>query len=147
MIILLYGAIALAAITLIGNLMLHKWNTARVEKQMSERVDIYINSLNAEGMPEELAGMSAEERRDLLITAAREVRADSDRRFYVATIGAILSFFLALGFAIEGAGMRDFVLTLVIAAATLFGITTFMYRSLKSRLAARGMDIDRLKIS
>ena len=144
MIILLYAAIVLAAITVIGNLMLHKWNAARLEQRMGERVDAYLRSMEREGMPEPLEPLAGEERREMLVAAARQVKAESDRRFYIATIGGIVAFFVALGFAIEGAGTRDFVITLAIGAAAIYGINTVLYRNLKSKLASRGIDIERI---
>lgn len=144
-IILLYAAIVLAAITVVGNLMLHKWNATRLEKQMAERVEGYLGSMQREGMPEQLEVMADEERRHLLLTSARQIRAESDRRFYIATIGGIVAFFVALGFAIEGAGTRDFVIALAIGAAALYGLNVFLHRSLRARLAERGIDMDRLR--
>jgi hypothetical protein len=143
-IVLLYAAIVLAAITVIGNLMLHKWNAGRLEKRIEERVDAYASSMEREGIPEPLETMASEERRHMLVSAAREVKAESDKRFYVATIGGIVTFFVALGFAIEGAGTRDFVIALAIGIAALYGINTVLYRNLRSRLAARGIDIERI---
>lgn len=144
MIILLYAAIVLAAITIIGNLMLHKWNAKRLDQRMGERVDAYLTSLEREGIPEPLDTMGSDERREMLIAAARQVKAESDRRFYIAAIGGIVAFFVALGFAIEGAGTRDFVITLAIGAAVIYGVNTVLYRNLKSKLAARGIDLERI---
>lgn len=144
MIILLYAAIVLAAITVIGNLMLHKWNAKRLEQRMDARVDAYISSLEREGIPEPLEAMSGDERREVLVSTARQVKAESDKRFYVATIGGIIVFFVALAFAIEGEATRDFVITLSIGAAVIYGINTILYRNLKSRLAERGIDIERI---
>lgn len=144
MIILLYAAIVLAAITVIGNLMLHKWNAKRLDQRMGERVDAYLTSLEREGMPEPLDTMGSDERREMLVATARQVKAESDRRFYIAAIGGIVAFFVALGFAIEGAGTRDFVITLAIGAAVIYGINTVLYRNLRSKLAARGIDLERI---
>lgn len=144
MIILLYAAIVLAAITIIGSLMLHKWNAKRLDQRMGERVDAYLTSLEREGIPEPLDTMGSDERREMLIAAARQVKAESDRRFYIAAIGGIVAFFVALGFAIEGAGTRDFVITLAIGAAVIYGVNTVLYRNLKSKLAARGIDLERI---
>lgn len=147
MIILLYAALVLAAITVIGNLMLHKWNAARRDQRIGERVDAYIASLEREGLPEPLGAMAADERRDVLLSSARQVQAESDKRFYVATVGGIIAFFVALGFAIEGAGTRDFVLALAVAAMALYGINLFLYRTFRARQAERGIDIERLRIT
>lgn len=144
MIILLYAALVLAAITVIGNLMLHKWNVQRLEKRIDDRVDAYLRSMEHEGVPQPLVSMTGEERRHLLAVAAHEVKAESDKRFYVATIGGIITFFVALGFAIEGEATRDFVITFAIGIAMLYGLNTVLYRNLKSRLAARGIEIERL---
>ena len=144
MIILLYAAIVLAAITIIGSLMLHKWNAKRLDQRMGERVDAYLTSLEREGIPEPLDTMGSDERREMLIAAARQVKVESDRRFYIAAIGGIVAFFVALGFAIEGAGTRDFVITLAIGAAVIYGVNTVLYRNLKSKLAARGIDLERI---
>ncbi|WP_196257930.1 hypothetical protein [Pelagibacterium limicola] len=144
MIILLYGAIVLAAITIIGNLMLHKWNAARLEKRIEERADAYLNAMEHEGVPDPLAAMAKDEQRYTLISAARQVKAESDKRFYVGAIGSIVTFFVALGFAIEGAGTRDFVITIAIGAVVLYGINTVLYRNLKARLADQGIDIERI---
>ncbi|WP_404402785.1 hypothetical protein [Pelagibacterium halotolerans] len=145
MIILLYAALALAAVTVIGNLMLAKWNAERREKRIAARVDAYLQSLEREGMPEPLEPMSAAERRDTLMNAGHRVRAESDKRFYIVTIGAILAFFVGLGFAIEGAGTRDFVITLAVAGVALYGVQTFLYRTFRAKMAAQGIDIERLK--
>lgn len=144
MIILLYAAIVLAAITIIGNLMLHKWNAKRLDQRMGERVDAYLTSLEREGVPEPLDTMGSDERREMLIAAARQVKAESDRRFYIAAIGGIVAFFVALGFAIEGAGTRDFVITLAIGAAVIYSVNTVLYRNLRSKLAARGIELERI---
>lgn len=144
MIILLYAALVLAAITVIGNLMLHKWNAARWDRRMEERVDAYLNSMGREGIPDPLEPMAGDERHHVLVSAARQVKAESDKRFYVATIGGIITFFVALGFAIEGEGTRDFVIALAIGCAALYGINTVLYRNLRSKLAARGIDIERI---
>ncbi|WP_116654580.1 hypothetical protein [Pelagibacterium sediminicola] len=144
MIILLYAAIVLAAITIIGNLMLHKWNAKRLDQRVGERVDAYLTSLEREGVPEPLDAMGSDERREMLIAAARQVKAESDRRFYIAAIGGIVAFFVALGFAIEGAGTRDFVITLAIGAAVIYGVNTVLYRNLRSKLAARGIELERI---
>lgn len=145
MAILLYAAIVLAVIAVIGNLMLHKWNAERNEKRITERVDSYMASLDQQGMPPELGELAAQERRDVLLAAGREARVESDKRFYVVVVGGILAFFTAIGFGIEGAGMRDFVITLAIAGVVIYGINTYLYRSFRGRLAARGIDLDRLK--
>lgn len=147
MIIVLYAALGLAAITLIGNLMLAKWNAQRVETRISERAEAYLASLERDGVPEPLSVMSDIERRDAVVSAGREVQAESDRRFYVATIGGMAVFFVALGFGIEAGGVRAFLLALVVGAAAIYGVTVFMRRSLKSRLAVRGLDAERLRTS
>ncbi|WP_127145271.1 hypothetical protein [Pelagibacterium montanilacus] len=146
MIFLLYGAIVLGAIAVLGNLMLHRWNAARRDKQLQARVEAYEAGLAHEGMPEALGALTHQERQQTLLAAARQVQAESDRRFYISTIGGILAFFVALGFAIEGEGTRDFVITLVIAAAALYGINVVLQRSFRSRMEARGIDIERLRI-
>lgn len=142
---MLYAALGLAAITLIGNLMLARWNAERAEKRIAERADAYLASLEREGVPAPLETMSAAERRDTLLAAGQQARAESDKRFYLVTIGAILAFFVGLGFAIEGAGTRDFVITLAVAGIVLYGVHTFMYRSFRAKMAAQGIDIERLK--
>lgn len=145
MAIVLYAALGLAAITIVGNLMLAKWNAQRVETRISERAEAYLASLEREGLPEPLSAMSDIERREAVLSAGREVRAESDRRFYLATIGGMAVFFVALGFGIEAGGMRAFVLALAVGGAALYGVTVFMRRSLRSRLAARGLDAERLR--
>lgn len=145
MIIVLYAALGLAAITLIGNLMLAKWNAQRVDTRINERAEAYLASLERDGLPEPLSVMSDIERRDAVVSAGREVRAESDRRFYVAAIGGMAVFFVALGFGIEAGGVRAFLLALAVGAAAIYGVTVFMRRTLKSRLAVRGLDAERLR--
>jgi hypothetical protein len=145
LIIVLYAALGLAAITIIGNLMLAKWNAQRVETRIGERAAAYLASLEREGLPEALSVMSDIERREAVLSAGREVHAESDRRFYVATVGGMAVFFLALGFGIEAGGVRAFLLALAVGGAAIYGITVFLRRSLKARLAARGLDAERLR--
>ncbi|HWJ87139.1 MAG TPA: hypothetical protein VNS12_03590 [Pelagibacterium sp.] len=144
--ILLYGVLGLLAITVIGNLMLGRWRAQRTDSRIGARADAYLASLDREGMPETLAAMSAAERREMLVAAGHEARTESDRRFYIATLGGLFAFFVALGFAIEGAGMRDFLLVLGISALALYGVTVVMRRRLKAKMTARGIDIERLRI-
>ncbi|WP_417583867.1 hypothetical protein [Pelagibacterium sp.] len=128
MIIVLYAALGLAAITIIGNLMLAKWNAQRIETRISTRGEAYLASLEREGLPEALAAMSEVERRDIVMSAGHEVRAESDRRFYLATIGGMAVFFVALGFGIEAGGVQAFLLALLVGAAAIYGVTVIMRR-------------------
>lgn len=146
MILFVYAALALALITVIGNLMLRKWTASRRDRDISERVDAYAASLERETVPVPLRTLSDAELKAELTSAARRTHAESDKRFYIGVLGGIFSFFVALGFAIEGAGTRDFVITLTVAGLALYGLNAFLLRNLRKTYAARGIDIDRLRV-
>ena len=110
---------------------------------MGERVDAYLTSPSAKASPNRSIPWAATSAAKCS-SPPRGGEGQSDRRFYIAAIGGIVAFFVALGFAIEGAGTRDFVITLAIGAAVIYGVNTVLYRNLKSKLAARGIDLERI---
>lgn len=146
LIVLVYAALVMAAIAVLGNLFLRKWNDKRRDSRIEERVSAYAAMLEREEVPVPLQTLSDAELRSDLRNAARRVQAESDKRFYIAVLGGIVAFFVALGFAIEGEGTRDFVITLLVAGIALYGINVFLARRFRARYAEKGIDVDRLRV-
>jgi hypothetical protein len=115
------------------------------EAVMLRRVDAYMATIRREGTNRTLTAMSDEELRDLLLSGARNLQVDSDRRFIMLTGGALVGVLAAILAATQN-GLQGFGITLVVAAIVLYGVNEVMTRKSREPLLARGIDIDRLRV-
>src|SRR6185437_8288233 len=71
------------------------------------RVDAYMTTIRREGGGSPLAAMSDEELRDLLLSSARNLRIENDRRLMVLLVAAIVALLAAILVATQN-GLQGF---------------------------------------
>jgi hypothetical protein len=112
---------------------------------LDRRVGAYMQTIRREGGNAELAAMSDDELRDLLLSSARNFRIQSERRWYLLLGGAILTFISAVMVATQD-GTRGFGIAILIGAIVLYGLNEFLGRRMREPLVARGIDVERLRV-
>ena len=105
------------------------------------RVEAYMATIRREGGGSELAAMSDAELRDLLLSSARNLRIENDRR-WLALMGASI---VGLVAAILD-GLRGFGIAVVVAAIVVYAFNEIIVRRSREPLIARGIDVERLRV-
>jgi hypothetical protein len=109
------------------------------------RVEAYMQTIRREGTNPELAAMSDDELRDLLLSGAHNLRQQSDRKWFLLLVGFVVA---AIGALAVGSadGMRGFGITAAIGAVALYGLNEFMSRRMREPFIERGIDVERLRV-
>jgi len=138
----------LAALLIVGGIVvyfLRNKRDAEREAVTERRVDAYIETIRRERKNPELAAMSDTELRDLLLSGARNLRIQAERRTYLLFGGTIAALLAAVIVATED-GMRGFGIAILIGAMALYGINEFLGRRMREPLEAKGIDVERLRV-
>lgn len=112
---------------------------------IDRRVDAYIETIRREGTNKELAAMSDNELRDLLLSSAHNLKVQRDRRMYLLFGGVLVGLIGAILVATED-GSRGFGVALLIAALVLYGMNEFLGRQMIAPLQQKGIDVERLRV-
>jgi hypothetical protein len=117
------------------------------EKQSitDRRVDAYMETIRREGTNRELAAMSDNELRDLLLSSAHNLKVQRDRRLYLLFGGIVVALIGAILVATED-GYRGFGVALLIGALVLYGANEFLGRQMVAPLIDKGIDVERLRV-
>ena len=115
------------------------------EAVTERRVAAYMATIRRERANPELAAMSDEELRDLLLSGARNLRIDNDRRLMVLLVGTVVGVLVAITVGTQD-GLRGFGIALGVAAVALYGINEIILRKSREPLLARGIDVERLRV-
>jgi hypothetical protein len=145
MIILIEIAIVLALLGLGGNFLFRRKRDSERQGVIDRRVEAYMQTIRREGSNKELAAMSDLELRDLLLSGARNLRLEAERRWFLLIGGGLVAFFAAVMVATQE-GMQGFGMTLLVAALVLYGLNEFMGRRMREPLIAKGVDVERLRV-
>ena len=138
----------LVALGLIGIVISYFFRGRReAERQevIDRRVEAYMQTIRREGGSSELAQMGDLELRDLLLSGARNLRIQAERRWYILLGGGAAALLAAIAIGTEE-GTRGFGIVLLIAAVALYGVNEFLGRRAKEPLLARGIDVERLRV-
>ena len=138
----------LAALLIIGGIvayLLRNKRDAEREAVTERRVDAYIETIRRERKNLDLAAMSDTELRDLLLSGARNLRIQAERRTYLLFGGTIAALLAAVIVATED-GMRGFGIAILVGAMALYGINEFLGRRMREPLEAKGIDVERLRV-
>ena len=138
----------LAALLIIGGVVtyvLRNRRDAEREAVTERRVDAYIETIRRERKSPELSAMSDTELRDLLLSGARNLRIQAERKVYLLFGGTIAALLAAVIVSTED-GMRGFGIALLIGAMALYGINEFLGRRMREPLEAKGIDVERLRV-
>lgn len=139
-ILIVFGLVALAGSYLLRG----RRHQARQELQ-AQRVEAYMQTIRREGTNAELNAMTDLELRDVLFASARNLRIQSERRWYLLVAGVALGFFTAIMVGTQE-GSRGFAIAIVVAAVVLYGLNEYVGRRLRQPLEARGIDPERLMV-
>ena len=117
------------------------------EKQSitDRRVDAYMETIRREGTNRDLAAMSDNELRDLLLSSAHNLKVQRDRRLYLLFGGIVVALIGAILVATED-GYRGFGVALLIGAVVLYGANEFLGRQMVAPLLDKGIDVERLRV-
>ncbi|MDC9825595.1 hypothetical protein PRN20_17820 [Devosia sp. ZB163] len=142
MVVLLEIALALGLVGLVVSYFFRGRRDAERQDVIERRVEAYMQTIRREGGNGELARMGDLELRDLLLSAARNLRIQAERRWYILLGGAAAAVLAAIAVGTEE-GTRGFGIVLVVAAVVLY---EFLGRRMREPLAARGIDVERLRV-
>jgi hypothetical protein len=137
-----------AALLLIGGVVsyfLRKRQDAEREAVTERRVEAYIETIRRERTNAELTAMNDVELRDLLLSGARNLRIQSERRLYLLFGGTVAALLAAVIVATED-GSRGFGIAILVGAMVLYGINEFLGRRMREPLEAKGVDVERLRV-
>jgi hypothetical protein len=143
--ILIEIVLVVALLALGANYLFRGRRETQREQQLEQRVAAYMLTIRREGGTPELAAMNDTELRDVLLSSARNLRIQSERKWYLLIAGAMVAFFSAIMVATQD-GTRGFGIAIVISAIVLYGLNEFMGRRMREPLTARGIDIERLRV-
>jgi hypothetical protein len=118
---------------------------AEREQVLERRVDAYMHTIRREGDNPVLSAMTDTELRDVLLSSARNLRIQSERKWYLILGGAIVAFFAAIMVATQD-GTRGFGIAILVGAIVLYGVNEFLGRRMRDPLVARGIDVERLRV-
>lgn len=145
MIILLEVLLALGLIGLLISYFFRGRREAERQEIIDRRVEAYMQTIRREGSGSELAQMGDLELRDLLLSGARNLRIQAERRWYILLGGGVAAALAAIAIGSQE-GMRGFGIVLVIAAVALYGLNEFLGRRMREPLVSRGIDVERLRV-
>ena len=109
------------------------------------RVSAYMQTIRRQNANAELAAMTDTELRDLLLSSARNLRLQAERRTYVL-LGAGAVALLAAITASTLEGTRGFAIALVVGALAIYGLNDYLGRRMRAPLDRLGLDLERLRV-
>lgn len=112
---------------------------------IDRRVDAYMETIRREGTNKELVAMSDNELRDVLLSAAHNLKVQRDRRMYLLFGGVLVGLIGAILVATED-GSRGFGIALLVASLVLYGMNEFLGRQMIAPLQQKGIDVERLRV-
>jgi len=143
--ILIEIVLVVALVALGVNYLFRGRRESQREAQLEQRVAAYMQTIRREGGSTELTAMNDTELHDVLLSSARNLRVQSERKWYLIFGGAIVAFFSAIMVATQD-GTRGFGIAILIGAIVLYGVNEFLGRRMREPLAARGIDVERLRV-
>jgi H2-forming N5,N10-methylenetetrahydromethanopterin dehydrogenase-like enzyme len=145
MVVLLEIALVLGLLGIVGSYFFRGRRIAERQEVIERRVEAYMQTIRREGGGSELAAMSDVELKDLLLSSARNLRVQAERKWYILMGGGAAALLAAIAIGTEE-GTRGFGIVLLVAAVALYGINEFMGRRMREPLVARGIDVERLRV-
>lgn len=138
-------ALVIALVVLAASYFLRGRQQAERQEVLERRVEAYIHTIRREGDNRSLAAMGDLELRDLLLSSARNLRVQSERRWYLLLGGGIVTFIAAIIVANQD-GTRGFAIALFVGVLALYGLHEFLGRRMREPLREHGIDAERLRV-
>jgi Flp pilus assembly protein TadB len=145
MVVLLEVLVALGLVGLLVSYFFRGRREAERQDIIDRRVEAYMQTIRREGGNSELAQMSDLELRDLLLSGARNLRIQAERRWYILLGGGAAALLAAIAIGTQE-GMRGFGIVLLVATVALYGLNEFLGRRMTEPLVSRGIDVERLRV-
>lgn len=145
MVVLLEVLVALGLIGLLVSYFFRGRREAERQDIIDRRVEAYMQTIRREGGNGELAQMGDLELRDLLLSGARNLRIQAERRWYILLGGGAAALLAAIAIGTQE-GTRGFGIVLLVATVALYGLNEFLGRRMKEPLVSRGIDVERLRV-
>lgn len=145
MFIVLEVLLVLGLIGLVANYFLRGRRDAERQQVMERRVEAYMQTIRREGGDAPLNRMSDVELRDVLLSAARNLRVQAERRWYLVFGGGVAAVIAAIAVASDQ-GLQGFGIVVLVAAVALYGLNEFLGRRMREPLVAQGIDVERLRV-
>ena len=143
--VLIEIALGLVLIGLVISFLMRGRSAAEREGVIERRVEAYMQTIRREASNPELAAMTDLELKDLLLSSARNLRVQAERKWYLLIGAGVLAFFGAILVATQD-GTRGFGVSLLVAAVVLYGLNEFFGRRMREPLLERGIDAERLRV-
>lgn len=137
-----------AALLILGGIVSYftrRGKDAEREVVTERRVEAYIQTIRRERSNTELMAMTDPELRDLLLSGARNLRLQAERKAYLLFGGSVAAVLSAVIVATEQ-GLQGFGIALLVGAMVLYGINEYLGRRMREPLEARGIDVERLRV-
>lgn len=145
MMILLEVALGVLLLGIVVSYLLRGRRAAERAAVTERRVEAYMQTIRREDTNPELSAMTDAELKDLLLSSARNLKLQSERKWYLLLGGVVVAFFSAILVATQD-GTRGFAVALVIGAIVLYGLNEYLGRRMREPLAAKGLDVERLRV-
>lgn len=143
--VLLEIGLVLIAVGVVFSMAMRGRSANEREALTERRVEAYMETIRRERANPELNSMSDTELRDVLLSSARNLRIESERKTWtLVAIGAV-ALAAAVVFANQD-GIRGFGISLAVGAVAIYGLNEFWSRRMRDPLVAKGIDIERLKV-
>ena len=109
------------------------------------RVEAYIATIRRAGDNPDLVAMTDIELQDLLLSSARNMRIQTERRFWTLLAGTLVALIAAILVGTQEE-TQGFGIALAVGAVVLYGLYEFLTRMIEQPLRARGLDAERLRV-
>lgn len=119
--------------------------SAEQQEVIERRVEAYMQTIRREKSNPELAAMGDLELRDVLLSSARNLKLQNERKWYVLAGLGVVALLGAIIVATQD-GAQGFGIALLVGAAVLYGINEVIARRIREPILARGIDIERLRV-
>lgn len=104
-----------------------------------------MTTIRRAGDNPDLVAMTDIELQDLLLSSARNMRIQTERRFWTLLAGTLVALIAAILVGTQE-GTQGFGIALAVGAVVLYGLYEFLTRMIEQPLKARGLDAERLRV-
>jgi hypothetical protein len=115
------------------------------DSMTTRRVEAYMQTIRRERSNTKLTAMSDTELRDVLLSAAHNLKVQRERNSWILLGVGAVGLLSAILMGTQN-GSAGFAIALGIAAIVLYGLNEFLTRRMREPLLAQGLDIDRLRV-
>ena len=145
MVIVLEILLVAGLVGLVASYLFRGRREAERQAVTEQRVAAYMQTIRREASNPELLAMSDGELKELLLSSARNLRVQAERKWYLLVGGGVVAFFAAIMVGTEE-GTRGFGIAMLVGAAVLYGLNEYIGRRMREPLNKRGIDPERLRV-